>query len=211
MIQKYFYCLLALFLGISQVQAGEACRNLKPVHELKDLLQQLHTNLDSNCILEMTDGELEETWQLPIIEMVRGKRSFLEVKEAMSKPYSGGESNFVVFRQPQTETSGTSLLIASTFAYRKEKKSLFPDGRLPNYLSNPIIEYPPSDYLDYYPHTNNSSNFLGENQHNDFFKVINVHWENPHAKQNKLPRMKLIINSDATVDLIEYVHKNADN
>ena len=120
MIQKYFYCLLALFLGISQVQAGEACRNLKPVHELKDLLQQLHTNLDSNCILEMTDGELEETWQLPIIEMVRGKRSFLEVKEAMSKPYSGGESNFVVFRQPQTETSGTSLLIASTFAYRKE-------------------------------------------------------------------------------------------
>ena len=211
MIQKYFYCLLALFLGISQVQAGEACRNLKPVHELKDLLQQLHTNLDSNCILEMTDGELEETWQLPIIEMVRGKRSFLEVKEAMSKPYSGGESNFVVFRQPQTETSGTSLLIASTFAYRKEKKSLFPDGRLPNYLPHPTIEYPPPDYLDYYPHTENSSNFLGENQHNDFFKVINVHWENPHAKQNKLPRMKLIINSNATVDLIEYAHKNVDN
>ena len=211
MIQKCIFYLLALFLGISHAQAGEACRNLKPVHELKDLLQQLHTNLNSNCILEMSDAELEEAWQLPIIEMVRGKRSFLEVKEAMSKPYSGGESNFVVLRQPKTETSGTSLLIASTFAYRKEKKSLFPDGRLPNYLSNPIIEYPPSDYLDYYPHTDNSSNFLGENQPNDFFKVINVHWENPHAKQNKLPRMKLIINSNATVDLIEYVHKNVDN
>ena len=211
MIQKYFYCLLALFLAISHAQAGEACHNLKPVHELKDLLQQLHTHLDSNCILEMTDAELEEAWQLPIIEVVRSKRSFLEVKGAMSKPYSGEESNFVVFRQPKTETSGTSLLIASTFAYRKEKKSLFPDGRLPNYLPKPIIEYPSADYLDYYPHTDNASNFLGENQPNDFFKVINVYWENQHAKQNTLPRMKLIINSDATVDLIEYARKNVDN
>ena len=113
----------------------------------------------------------------------------------------------MVFRQPQTETSGTSLLIASTFAYRKEKKSLFPDGRLPNYLPKPIIEYPSADYLDYYPHTDNSSNFLGENQPNDFFKVVNVYWENPHAKQNKLPRLELDISPDATVNRVRYFYK----
>ena len=159
MIQKYFYCLLALFLGISQVQAGAACRNLKPVHELKDLLQQLHTNLDSNCILEMTDGELEETWQLPIIDKTTKGYNHVKVIQAMSKPYTGGSSAFMVSRSSRNVPGVTALDIHITFASEKEMKSLFPDGKLPNYLPNPIIEYPPADYLDYYPHTDNSSNF----------------------------------------------------
>ena len=207
MIQKYFYCLLALFLGISQVQAGEACRNLKPVHELKDLLQQLHTNLDSNCILEMTDGELEETWQLPIIDKTTKGYNHVKVIQAMSKPYTGGSSAFMVSRSSRNVPGVTALDIHITFASEKEMKSLFPDGKLPNYLPNPIIEYPPADYLDYYPHTDNTSNFLGENQPNDFFKVINVYWENPHAKQNKLPRLELDISPDATVNRIRYLYK----
>ena len=211
MIQKCLFYLLALFLGISHAQAGEACRNLKPVHELKDLLQQLHTNLNSNCILEMSDAELEEAWQLPIIDKTTKGYNHVKVIQAMSKPYTGGSSAFMVSRSSRNVPGVTALDIHITYASEKEMKSLFPDGKLPNYLPKPIIEYPSADYLDYYPHTDNASNFLGENQPNDFFKVINVYWENPHAKQNKLPRMKLIINSNATVDLIEYAHKNVDN
>ena len=211
MLKKYLFCLLALFLGISHAQAGAACQNLKPVHKLKDLLQQLHTNLDSNCILEMTDAELEEAWQLPIIDKTTKGYNHTKVIQALSKPYSGGTSAFMVSRSSRNVPGVTALDIHSTFASGKEMKSLFPDGKLPNYLPKPIIEYPAVDYLDYYPHTDNASNFLGENQPNDFFKVVNVYWENQHAKQNTLPRMKLIINSDTTVDLIEYAHKNVDN
>ena len=39
-----------------------ACTNLKPVHQLEDLLLQLHNNLDSDCLFQMTAEELSAAW-----------------------------------------------------------------------------------------------------------------------------------------------------
>ena len=202
---------LLMGLSISGAQAGEKCRHLKPVHELKDLLQQLHANLDSNCILQMSDAELEQVWQLPIIDSRIENRQLLELIEALSKPYVGGASNFVVAQRSRNNPNESLLSIYITHDFRQKKLSLFPDGRIPNYLPNPNIAYVPPDYADYYDNSENDySNFLGKEHRNDFFKVMTVYWESPKARQKNLPRMSMDVNSDATVYGIDYFRNYVD-
>ena len=65
-----FFAVWLIFISLQNIAYAEGCRNLKPVHNLEDLLLQLQHNLDSDCIFRMSAKELSDAWKITVLEKI---------------------------------------------------------------------------------------------------------------------------------------------
>ena len=52
----------------SSTNAGKACSSLKTIQTTDDLLQQIHSELGSTCLFDLTAAELEAAWGLKVFD-----------------------------------------------------------------------------------------------------------------------------------------------
>lgn len=129
------------------------CTDLKKVNNLDELLYQIYTNLDSDCLFTMPLSELEEAWGIKIASRERlqpGQKMF-ELRESIDfddKPYhSEADAFYVEADREDNRTKRFHILI--TNAYFQAHKTLFPEGNFPKLIPEPIYKFTPDDI--FYP------------------------------------------------------------
>jgi len=144
--------LLAAALALCAVQAAAAeevvsdpktapCKGLKPYNNLDELLYQFYINLESDCLFEMPTAELEEAWDVKILDKERAKSENyypLSETEFYNKPYKSERDAFYIEK-------GTWFYIKITKEYYDRYGSLFPSGAPPKLISDALVkdfEYP---------------------------------------------------------------------
>ena len=77
------------------------CKGLKPFNNLDELLYQFYINLDSDCLFEISTKELEEVWNIKILDDERAKpKNFYPLSETefYNKPYKSEKDTFYLER-----------------------------------------------------------------------------------------------------------------
>ncbi|WP_143325945.1 hypothetical protein [Vandammella animalimorsus] len=77
----------------SEAMKQAACKNLAPIKDIDDLLYQMYSNLDSQCLFEMPTSELEEIWGIRIFDLTGPHGS--KKREAQLKAYHQHHANGV--------------------------------------------------------------------------------------------------------------------
>ena len=124
------------------------CKGLKPYNNLDELLYQFYINLDSDCLYEMPEEELEKIWDTKILSNKRVKRgegslNFLRTtSDFQNKPYNAEKDAFYI-EIKSSRIVGNSHLnqfdIIVTTEYFEKHATLFPEGNFPKLLPEPII------------------------------------------------------------------------
>ena len=154
-----FFAVWLIFISLQNIAYAEGCRNLKPVHNLEDLLLQLQHNLDSDCIFRMSTRELSDAWKITVLERrtsIGNSSERAKYRAENEKLYIGGTSGWYVYKN---NYGIDTLKISATYNYRVlyQNKSLFPEARFPK--SFLPFYYIPDDIVDTY-HAKHS-HFLG--------------------------------------------------
>ena len=154
-----FLAVWLIFISLQNIAYAEGCRNLKPVHNLEDLLLQLQHNLDSDCIFRMSARELSDAWKITVLERrtsIGNSSERAQYRAENEKLYIGGTSGWYVYKN---NYGIDTLEISATYNYRVlyQSKSLFPEARFPK--SFLPFYYIPDDIVDTY-HVKHS-HFLG--------------------------------------------------
>ena len=131
---------------ITMEQVRNRCRSmLHKVENRDDLIKQMYgTAFKDDCLYAMYALELENIWQIPVVE---GYDSNLSHRDF---PSSVG-----LFVAVEHDSVQTSLNILQTERYYKEKISIFPENRFPNFLPKPREKEMPPEIGDYYPRQDN--------------------------------------------------------
>ena len=154
-----FLAVWLIFISLQNIAYAEGCKNLRPVHNLEDLLLQLQHNLDSDCIFRMSAGELSNAWKITVLERrtsIGNSSERAQYRAENEKLYIGGTSGWYVYKN---NYGIDTLEISATYNYRVlyQSKSLFPEARFPK--SFLPFYYIPDDIVDTY-HVKHS-HFLG--------------------------------------------------
>ena len=126
--------------------------NLKKVNNLDELLYQIYTNLDNDCLFTMPLAELKGAWGIKILSRERlkpGQKAF-ELRDSVDfrgKPYHSDADAFYIaaFR---IENRTRDFTIYVTDAYYQAHSTLFPEGNYPRLIPEPIkklLDTPPHD------------------------------------------------------------------
>lgn len=118
------------------------CENLKPFNNLNELLNQFYTNLDSDCLFEMSTAELERVWNIKILDEERAKpKNFYPLSETefYQKPYKTEKDAFYIERSwvKVEETLRNKQHFINKFTLKPTKKYMekyggfFTDGKMP--------------------------------------------------------------------------------
>ena len=154
-----FLAVWLIFISLQNIAYAEGCKNLRPVHNLEDLLLQLQHNLDSDCIFRMSARELSDAWKITVLERrtsIGNSSERAQYRAENEKLYIGGTSGWYVYKN---NYGIDTLEISATYNYRVlyQSKSLFPEARFPK--SFLPFYYIPDDIVDTY-HVKHS-HFLG--------------------------------------------------
>ena len=133
---------LFCLLPTTSMAEEKMCTDLKKVNNLDELLYQMYSNLDSDCLFTMPLAELEEAWGTKILDrnnLKPGQRLF-ELRRSVDfdgKPYHSEADAFYVeaYREGNRTTNFTIFM---TEAYEKAHITLFPEGNFPRMLPDPI-------------------------------------------------------------------------
>ena len=144
-----FFAVWLIFISLQNIAYAEGCRNLKPVHNLENLLLQLQHNLDSDCIFRMSARELSGAWKITVLEKITSIGNSSEDEKYRSenrKLYIGGTSGWYVYKNSYGAID--TLEIRATYNYSElyQNKSLFPKARFPK--SFLPFYYIPEDIVD---------------------------------------------------------------
>lgn len=143
---------LFCLLPITSMAEENTCTGLKKVNNLDELLYQIYTNLDSDCLFTMPLNELEKVWGTKILDrnnLEPGQRYF-EVWGSVDfkgRPYhSEADAFYVEARREGSRT--TKFIIVITEAYYQANATLFPEGNYPKLLPEPVkmLRNPPIHY-----------------------------------------------------------------
>lgn len=142
---------LFCLLPTTSMAEENTCTGLKKINNLDELLYQIYTNLDSDCLFTMPLAELEKAWGIKIISEERrqpGQKLF-EIRESIDfggKPYHAETDAFYV--EAYHRVNGPrEFSIRITETYYKMHATLFPEGNFPKLLPEPIekqVISPPS-------------------------------------------------------------------
>ena len=215
-----FLAVWLIFISFQNIAYAEGCRNLKPVHNLEDLLLQLQHNLDSDCIFRMSAKELSDAWKITVLEKITSIENSSEVEKHRAenrKLYIGGTSGWYVYKD--SDGAIDTLEIQATYSYSElyQNKSLFPEARFPK--SFLPFYYIPEDIVDTY-HIKHS-HFLGSEYLSKGNEGIldNNHIHQPFEHYlwfksidtlTTLPMLDIWTSNDASVLVIKYYRTTPD-
>lgn len=75
-MKKYLIPIIAMLLAISVPSHAKntptsSCKNLGKVTDIDDLLYQMHSNIDNQCLFEIPPTKLEEIWGIPVFDFTQ--------------------------------------------------------------------------------------------------------------------------------------------
>ena len=215
-----FFAVWLIFISLQNIAYAEGCRNLKPVHNLEDLLLQLQHNLDSDCIFRMSAKELSDAWKITVLEKITSIGNSSEDEKYRSenrKLYIGGTSGWFVYKNSYGAID--TLEIRATYSYSElyQHKSLFPEARFPK--SFLPFYYIPEDIVDTY-HIKHS-HFLGNEYlskgNEEILDNNHIHqpfehylWFKSSDTLTTLPVLDIWTSNDAGVLVIRYYRTAPD-
>ena len=208
-----FLAVWLIFISFQNIAYAEGCRNLKPVHNLEDLLLQLQHNLDSDCIFRMSAKELSDAWKITVLEKITSIENSSEVEKHRAenrKLYIGGTSGWYVYKD--SDGAIDTLEIQATYSYSElyQNKSLFPEARFPK--SFLPFYYIPEDIVDTYhikhSHFLGSEGILDNNHiHQPFEHYL---WFKSIDTLTTFPMLDIWTSNDAGVLVIRYYRTAPD-
>ena len=142
---------------ITMEQVRNRCRSmLHKVENRDDLIKQMYdTAFKDDCLYAMYALELENIWKIPVVEGYDSNQ--------LHRNFSSSIGLYVAIRHDSFQTS---FIILPTKQYYKEKISIFPENKFPDFLPKPNEKEMPPKYGDYYPR-----------QENDPIKeLVNYYW-----------------------------------
>lgn len=127
--------------GITMEQVRDRCRGmLHKVENRDDLIKQMYdTAFKDDCLYAMYALELEDIWQIPVVE------------GHVNNHFENFTSPIGLYVAVRHTSYKTSFIILPTKQYFKEKISIFPENRFPDFLPKPKEKEMPPEYGDYYP------------------------------------------------------------
>ncbi|MDL2260248.1 hypothetical protein LJB99_05175 [Deltaproteobacteria bacterium OttesenSCG-928-K17] len=108
------------------------CKGLKPFNNLDELLYQVYINFDSDCLFKMPVEDLEKAWGTGIYSFERDGLS-----RAKNRPYESEKYGFYI-EAPASTYMPMKFQINITDDYYGKHHTLFPDGKYPSLLPQPI-------------------------------------------------------------------------
>ena len=116
------------------------CKDLKPYKNLDELLHQLYIGLQTDCFFEMSTAELEEAWDIKILDEERAKpKNYYPLSETefFNKPYKTEKDAFYVQRTRTSKGNSQTLifLLSPTREYLEKHGALFPEEKCSKMLS----------------------------------------------------------------------------
>ena len=155
-----FFAVWLIFISLQNIAHAEGCKNLRPVHNLEDLLLQLQHNLDSDCIFRMSARELSDAWKITVLERrtsIGNSSERAQYRAENEKLYIGGTSGWYVYKDNYGAIDTLEIQATYNYSVLYQNKSLFPEARFPK--SFLPFYYIPEDIVDTY-HIKHS-HFLG--------------------------------------------------
>ena len=113
-----FLAVWLIFISLQNIAHAEGCKNLRPVHNLEDLLLQLQHNLDSDCIFRMSARELSDAWKITVLERrtsIGNSSERAQYRAENRKLYIGGTSGWFVYKNSYGAID--TLEIRATYSY----------------------------------------------------------------------------------------------
>ncbi len=132
--------------GTMMEQLRNRCRSmLHKVESRDDLIKQMYeTAFKDDCLYAMYAEELENIWQIPVVEGYDSNHLHRNLLSSVGL--------YVAVRHTAYKTS---FVILPTEQYFKEKISIFPENRFPDFLPKPKEKEMPPEYGGYYPRQKN--------------------------------------------------------
>lgn len=115
------------------------CKNLKKVTSQDDLFGQIYeTALKDSCLFKMTAEELQNVWEIPVIEFTNVDEYNENIKN--NKFYINEELNSPIglFVERHLYMNTHDFIVHMTDSYKNEYMTLFPEGVLPKSLPKVI-------------------------------------------------------------------------
>lgn len=126
---------------ITMEQVRNRCRSmLHKVENRDDLIKQMYdTAFKDDCLYTMYASELQEIWQIPVIEAYDYMQHNQDIHSSIGM--------YVVFRHTELKSS---LYITQTKEYLDKIGSIFPENAFPKFFPKPMThEIPEGVYLDF--------------------------------------------------------------
>lgn len=158
----FFICILLLSITFSEAKEKQinSCQNLGKVNDIDELLFQFYSNVDNQCLFEISTEELEKIWGIKVLNYISSsdvEKNILNTK--FSDLIDNEDSIFV--RKVNFEHGIHALEIYITNKYREENNGWggsIGRGQFPKLLPPPLVitdeqavemlyRRPPMDYF----------------------------------------------------------------
>lgn len=141
----------------TNVNPYQNCQNLKKIKDIDDLLYQMHSNLDGDCLFKMPSKKLAKIWGIPIFDDANYRDD--ENTLARVKNYRASEQYRLTAQKPslyiwKTMADGAETMSIHqnrAFVNLKKQQYTLPNaayngslaqGKMPKYLPLPTVAVP---------------------------------------------------------------------
>ena len=118
------------------------CKELKPFNNIDELLYQFYVNFDSDCLFKIPVTDLEKVWEINLLdaERIAPDKYFDSKMSSMfaAKPYKSEKDAFYVEILQDRNNNSRSFRVIATKEYFNKHSTLFPDGKFPKLIPDPI-------------------------------------------------------------------------
>ncbi|MDL2260249.1 hypothetical protein LJB99_05180 [Deltaproteobacteria bacterium OttesenSCG-928-K17] len=224
MLSGMLLLMAALWLGPASVAAlaeeGSAdaaasktvpCKGLKPYNNIDELLYQFYINMESDCLFEKSVAELEEIWEIRILDEERAKpKNFYHLSETefFKKRHITDKDAFYVVRTQAENKNSDGVVISyrnefslkPTKEYLEKHGPLFSDEKLPKLL--PAAEEKNHKLGRYHRQSSDHTQAIGIDNEGEVY--ISRTYKAPAITPGlQKPGQSKSENADATVDFQE--------